>query len=332
MLNERKRNLIGQLLLLLATLAWGSSFVILKETIESVPGFFVIGIRFLISGLAVGLIFIKKLIKINKTALWQGVCLGLVVAAAYLLQTWGLKHTTPARNAFLTSTYCIMCPFLVWLFFKRAPKAYNLVSAGLCLLGIGLVAFSGGQGATGDNLFLGDALTLCGAVFFSLQILFIDRFQEKRCDPIILLVVQFFVVGVIMTVASFVFELPAQGIGAYKMNSDQLLRVGYLTLACTIFAQGAQIFGQRLTSSSGQSAIILSLEAVFGVFFSVLIGYEKLTVMLVVGFVVIFGAILISELRFDFAKLFKKKTALNESGGTEAGCEATEKLPERDKE
>ena len=236
-------------------------------------------------------------------------CLGIVVAAAYLLQTWGLKNTTPARNAFLTSTYCVMCPFFVWAFFKRAPKAYNVISAVLCLVGIGLVAFSGGSGKSDGNLFLGDALTLCSAIFFSLQIIFIDRFQEKKSDPIILLVVQLFVAGIIMMAASFIFELREQGIGAYKMSVDQLLRVAYLTVVCTIFAQGAQIFGQRLTSSPSQSAIILSLEAVFGVLFSLLIGYEKLTLLLALGFFVIFVAILISELHLDFSRLVKPNKA-----------------------
>ena len=71
--------------MLLATIAWGSSFVILKETIENVPGFFVIGIRFLASGIVVGLIFVKRLIKINKAALsqsvpWHSRCSGIPFA------------------------------------------------------------------------------------------------------------------------------------------------------------------------------------------------------------------------------------------------------------
>lgn len=307
MLKSSKLNLIGQLLILSATIAWGSSFVILKETIEEVPAFFVIGIRFLFSGLVVGLIFIKKLIKLNKTTLIQGLILGLVVAGAYLTQTWGLQHTTPSKNAFLTATYCIMCPFIMWLFFKRSPKIYNVISAFLCLIGVGLVAFSGADNSTGESTLFGDILTLVGAVFYSLQILFIDRFQENKSEPISLLVVQFFVVGIVLLGASAIFELQTQGIKAYALNFDQLLKIGYLTLACTIYAQGAQFFGQRFITSPGQASLILSLEAVFGVIFSIIIGDEKLTIPLIIGFCVIFLAIIISELRLDPIKLFKKK-------------------------
>lgn len=307
MLKSSKLNLIGQLLILSATIAWGSSFVILKETIEEVPAFFVIGIRFLFSGLVVGLIFIKKLIKLNKTTLIQGLILGLVVAGAYLTQTWGLQHTTPSKNAFLTATYCIMCPFIMWLFFKRSPKIYNVISAFLCLIGVGLVAFSGADNGSGESTLFGDILTLVGAVFYSLQILFIDRFQENKSEPISLLVVQFFVVGIVLLGTSAIFELPTQGIKAYALNFDQLLKIAYLTLACTIYAQGAQFFGQRFITSPGQASLILSLEAVFGVIFSIIIGDEKLTIPLIIGFCVIFLAIIISELRLDPTKLFKKK-------------------------
>ena len=247
------------------------------------------------------------MIKLNKTALTQGLVLGLVVAGAYLTQTWGLQHTTPSKNAFLTATYCIMCPFIMWLFFKRSPKIYNVISAFLCLIGVGLVAFSGADNGAGESTLFGDILTLVGAVFYSLQILFIDRFQENKTEPISLLVVQFFVVGIVLLGASAIFELPTQGIKAYALNFDQLLKIGYLTLACTIYAQGAQFFGQRFITSPGQASLILSLEAVFGVIFSIIIGDEKLTIPLIIGFCVIFLAIIISELRLDPIKLFKKK-------------------------
>ena len=301
---SKKLNLIGQLLLLGATIAWGSSFVVLKQTIETVPGFFVIGIRFIMAGMLVGLVFIKKIVRIDKRTLLNGVILGVTVALAYFTQTWGLKYTTPSRNAFLTALYCIMCPFILWIFLKRPPKIYNVISAIMCIVGIGLISFSGQQ-AQGQNLLLGDGLTLICAVFYSLQIIFIDKFQGDGNDPVLLMIIQFLVVGVILLLASACLELPVQGAKAYIMNLEQWLKVGYLTLVCTLFAQAAQIFGQRFTSAN-QTAIILSLEAVFGMVFSLIFKYEKLTVLLVVGFAVIFVAMMISELKLDPVKLFCK--------------------------
>ena len=165
MLNSKKQNLMGQLLLLSATIVWGSSFFVLKETIEKVPAFFVIGIRFLIASILLAIIFLKKVKNINKTTFVRGFILGVILSGAYVFQTLGLKWTTPSRNAFLTSMYTIICPFLVWIFYKKKPKIYNVVSATLCVVGIALISFAGGVGGSKFAM-LGDALTLISSLFY----------------------------------------------------------------------------------------------------------------------------------------------------------------------
>lgn len=303
---SKKLNLIGVILLLSATLVWGTSFFILKQTIEQVPTFYVIAIRFLVAGLGLGLIFIKKLVKIDKKTILRGFILGVFLTLAYVTQTIGLKNTTPGRNAFLTSSYCIMCPFIIWLLFKIRPKLYNVVSATLCIIGIGLVSLSGGESG---NYYLGDGLTLISAVFFGLQIIFIDKFQKEGYDSIKLLIIEILTVGVVFAICSLIIELP-NGIECYRLNSEQFFKILYLTLACTLFAQFAQIFGQRFTNAN-QSAIILSLESVFGTFFSVLFAGEQLTTLIVVGFVIIFIAMMMSELKIDVFHLIKGKINKN---------------------
>ena len=161
---------------------------------------------------------------------------------------------------------------------NQKPKAYNLVAAVLCIIGIGLVALSNDSG-NGENLLLGDGLTLVGAVFYGLQLIFIYRFQKEGADTTQLLFLELLTVGILHAVASLIFELP-QGVEPFALNLEQILKIGYLTLACTLFAQFAQMFGQRYASAN-QTAIILSLEAVFGVIFSIIFAGEKLTVYLV---------------------------------------------------
>ncbi len=303
---ERKLNLLGQFMIFLATIAWGTSFFILKETIEQVPAFYVIAIRFIVAGSLIGLIFFKTIRKMNKKAFLQGFVLGVILTFAYMIQTLGLKYTTPGRNAFLTSSYCVMCPFLMWIFFRKKPKAYNIVSAVMCVVGIGLVALSRDD-ASGENVFLGDGLTLISAVFYGLQLIYIDKFRKDGADIKQMLSIELLTVGVLHVIASLIFELPTYGVQGFALNVEQILKIGYLTLTCTLFAQFAQMFGQRFTSAN-QSAIILSLEAVFGVIFSVIFAGEKLTLWLIVGFVVIFTAIMVSELQIQPLKLIKQKT------------------------
>ncbi len=301
---QNRLNLIGQSLLFLATLAWGTSFFILKDTIEKTPAFFVLALRFLFAGVMFCLIFYKRLKTLNKSTFLKGVILGVLVYLAYATQTEGLKHTTPGRNAFLTSSYCVMCPFLLLVLFKVKPTFQNVISALLCILGVGLVALSGDSGV-GNNVLLGDGLTLVGAVFFSLQIIAIDKFQKSGADSMLLLIFELLTVGVLCGLSTIIFELPSASAHAYSLNADQILKIGYLAVACTLFAQFAQIIGQKFTTAN-QSAIILSLEAVFGVLFSVIFASEKLTLMIIIGFVTIFVAILSSEVKIDVKKLLNK--------------------------
>lgn len=307
----KKLNILGQLLLFLATVAWGTSFFILKETIEQVPAFFVISIRFLFAGVVLLLVFIKKLKTLDKETFFAGVVLGLFVTAAYMTQTIGLMHTTPGRNAFLTSSYCIMCPFLIWIIYKIKPKLYNVVSAVLCILGIGLISLSGDNGVA-SNLILGDGLTLVAAVFFAFQIIFIDKYQRKGLSALLMLIFQFLTVGVLFLVLSLIFELPVVKIEGYALNLEQGLKIGYLAVACTLFAQSAQMIGQKYTTAN-QSSIILSLESVFGMLFSVIVGAENLSVMLGFGFAVVFVAIMVSELKITPSKMLKGKLKRHES-------------------
>ncbi len=301
---SKKLNLIGQLLLLSATVVWGTSFFILKNTIEQVPAYFVIALRFLFSGVVLFFIFIKRLKKLDKKTLLQGVAIGVFVALAYMLQTSGLKRTTPGRNAFLTSTYCVMCPFLVWLLFKKKPKFYNVFSAVVCIVGIGIISLSGETGSSSNNI-LGEVLTVLSAIFFALQIIYARIFQKQGADSIILLIFEFLTVGVVLLLSSLVLELPVYGIKNYSINLEQALNIAYLAVMCTLFAQSAQMIGQKYTTTS-QSAIILSLESVFGMFFSVLFGAEKLSIILCVGFAVVFVAVIINELELDVLKPFRK--------------------------
>ena len=146
MKNTNISQLLGKFLLLIAALAWGSSFFILKDTIASAPTFFVLAVRFLISGVVLAIIFFKKILKLNKKVLLQGVVLGVILALAYVIQTLGLIYTTPSRNAFLSGSYAVMTPFLYWFFTKNAPKSYSVVSAILCIVGIGFISLTNNAG------------------------------------------------------------------------------------------------------------------------------------------------------------------------------------------
>ena len=135
-----------------------------------------------------------------------------------------------------------------------------------------------------------------------------------------LLIFNFLTVGVLFIILSLIFELPVRGIQGYALNASQAWRIIYLAVMCTLYAQSAQLIGQQFTTAN-QSAIILSLEAIFGVLFSVIFGTEKLSIILGVGFAVVFIAILISELNIDPKKLLKKRAKVYDKSSGSKGDE-----------
>jgi drug/metabolite transporter (DMT)-like permease len=303
---QKKLNIIGIILMLLTTIVWGSAFLILKNAMNSNPKTFIISIRFFGAGLIMCLIYIKSLLKADKKSLICGFILGAICAGGYYFQTLGLEHTTPSRNAFITATYCVVTPFMLWAIKKIKPKSYSLISAIICIIGIGLISFSGQSNDTGSNLILGDGLTLFSTVFFALQIIFIDSFSQSA-NPKVVLPVQVVSAGIILFIVSAITELPFHNIEDFIIKGDNIFNVCYLMLACTLFCQFGQFYGQLFSSSSSQSALILSLESVFGAIFSIIFGSEKVSLLLVIGFVVVFLATIIAVMRIDVLSLFKKK-------------------------
>ncbi len=288
--NGQKRGALAKAALLVATLIWGSTFIIFKDAMNGLPPLFILAFRYLVATVILSAVFFKKLRLINKTYLWQGAVLGVFLAAAYIFQTYGLQGTTPGKNAFLTAVYCVLVPFVSWAFFGGRPDRFNFLAAATCLAGIGCVSLDGDL-----SVMPGDWLTLVGGVFFALHIAFVARFNSDK-DAVTLTLVQFFTAGVICGAGSLCFEtLPS------SVPPAAWTEIIYLAVCGTAVAMLLQNVGQKYVSSSS-AAIILSLEALFGVLFSVIFGYENLSVKLVIGFALIFFAIITSETKWKFVR------------------------------
>ena len=280
----------GRLALLTAAVIWGSSFIVMKDTVDHIPVFQLLAIRFTLAGLLLALLFRKRLMTSGKQRLSHGAICGVLLLSAYATQTFGLMTTTPGTNAFLTAVYCVMVPFMAWGFHRKRPTSYNWVAAVLCIAGIGLISLSGDL-----SIGLGEGLTLLSGVFYALHIMALSHFGE-RDDPVALTIVQFAVVALLSWAATLLTErgaaFPAPAVWS------QLL---YLTVFATAATLVLQSVGQSLTPPS-QSAILLSLESVFGVLFSVMLGKESLTLQLGCGFALIFVSVIISETQLVFLR------------------------------
>ena len=298
MITEKKKSLIGKILLLSITLVWGSSFVILKDTLSEFSGgyftFFILASRFLLASVCFALFSVKKLKTLNKEVVLNGCILGIFLFFAYGFQTVGLKYTSASKNAFLTASYCIIVPFLVWIFSGKRPSAKNCVAAVICLLGVAFIGLFGNS-EKGENEFLGDALSLCCGLFYALQIYFNFKLLKGN-DPILILAVECFTAGALFGVISAFYEFPSH-VSSFSFSGEAIWKLAYLSLLATCFCQFGQLIGQKFVPPMVAS-LILSFESVFGMTFDILFGNANITVFIVLGFICIFTSVILNEVEF----------------------------------
>lgn len=292
---NKKKALIGRLLLFITTIIWGSSFIVLKDTLDALGGghftFFILACRFVGATAVLCLFGIKHIRYIDKNVFIKGFVLGLTLFGAYTAQTFGLKYSTASKNAFLTAAYCVMVPFMSWFMLKKRPEIKNYVAAILCFAGIAFVAFIGREDSFGGE-FVGDMLTLTGAVFYALQIIFNARFVGQE-DPISLLIVELSTVSVFFAALSGAIEFPAHH-ADFSIDAEAVAKIAYLAVFATCFAQFAQIVGQKYVPET-TAALILTFESVFGVLFEILLGEAHITPFIAIGFAMIFLSETVSE-------------------------------------
>ncbi len=281
---DKQHAIMGRIALFITTIVWGISFVVLKSTVNVMGPLWIMALRFSISAILPGILAWREIRKLNRSSIIGGVLLGICLAAAYIVQTYGLKYTTPGKNAFLTTTYVVFVPFLVWALHKHRPTLANIVAAVICIVGIGLVSL--GDDDAGINI--GDILTLICGFFYALHIIFTAKYVEKS-DPVAISAVQFLVGALICWAGALLFEnVPG------RLTTVDYLNLAYLSVVCTTICFLLQAYGLKYTPSS-EASIILCFESVFGVLASVIFMHERLTLKLLVGFILIFAAVVISE-------------------------------------
>ena len=274
-------------MLFVAAIVWGSGFFVMKEAVDLLRPSTLVGARYM---LAAAIMFVLTPGHIVRN--WQmrqvlpGLALGAIYFIAFYLQTQGLTDTTPGKSAFLTATYAVMTPFVFWVVGKRKPVLVNVLAAVVAVIGIGLVSLDGGLG-----IGWGDALTLAGALFFALHIALLGRYTQS-CDVFLLTFLQFLACGVLGLGLGLATEVqPPIG---QVLQPSVVGQIVWLAVVCSVIASLGQNVGQTRVPPS-PAALILCLESVFGVLCSVIFYGEELTLRIVLGFAIIFVAIVISE-------------------------------------
>lgn len=297
---ERARTWPYKVALLAAAAVWGLSTVVIKDTVDALPPLWIVGIRFTVSSIPVLAVAwwrrgrgTAEEVASRRATLRHEVAvslfIGLLLFASYVFNAFGLFYTTAAKNAFLTATYCVFTPFVAWAVSRLKPSRFNVAAAIVCVIGIGLIAL---EGADGLALTLGDSVSLGSAAFFAIHIAFVGKYGNS-IDVLFSTGIQFLTAGLLGIASGLALDGPPSP--AVLFSPDVFFNIAYVTIFASCISMVLQNVGiSKLEPTS--AALLLSLESVFGVIFSVLLLGEALTLQMVGGFVLVFIAILISEL------------------------------------
>ncbi len=286
----QQKEQFGMTLLGAVALIWGTGFIATQIAIDGgYDSSFIMMGRFVTAAVMMGIIFHKELKGIGRNDLIAGGVVGVFLFLGFTLQTYGLVHTTPSSSAFITATKVMMVPLLGWFFLRDRPSIRTMIASISCLVGITVLSMNIDQGFT---LFgYGELLTFLCAVSFAVHTFslgyFVQRVQVKRLI--------FLQLAVAAALSTGLFMVQTGGDLTFVKPDKGLFAVLYLGVLATGVAYILQTVGQKYVVAS-KAALVIATESLFASILSVLLGFEPVSLQLLIGGLLIMCSILITEI------------------------------------
>lgn len=280
MVNELRRRpqVVAVLLLLVTAMVWGSTFVVVKNAVDHVSVMDFLAWRFLLGGALLAVLRPRALARLGWRGAGQGAVLGLVLAAGYILQTYGLRYTPAAVSGFLTGLQVVFTPVVAWLLLRHRPGVRTWAAAlvamsGLAVLSLRAVAFG-----------TGEVLTVASAAMFALQLVVLGRWASVE-DAYGLATVQLLTVGTVSIVGA------APGGLTVPSTASLWAAVVLTAVGATAFAFVVQSWAQSHVSAT-TAAVVYTTEPLFAALFAWVAG-ERLGWAMLVGGALVVGAMFV---------------------------------------
>jgi drug/metabolite transporter (DMT)-like permease len=252
---------VADLALLLLTLSWGTTFTLVKVALEIASTGVFLAARF---GVAALVLLAVALLRRDRpgAGFWRhGLLIGFFMLAGFVLQTMGLRLTTPARSGFLTGLSVLIVPFISRFTLGRQVRWTSWLGVGLAVAGLALLSRPF-DGALSAEVRAGDLLTAGCALAFALQIAFLSEWSRQHpLVPFTLLQVSVVLVGALLLAPLEGARLDGARLPAF------LGLVAFTGVLMTALAFFVMNWGQRHTTAV-RAGLIYSLEPVAAAGFS----------------------------------------------------------------
>ncbi len=268
-------------------LIWGLAFISVDDALASGwEAFPLLMCRGIIGGSFMLLLSFKKRWWKNKEIIKLGMVTGFLFFLGFAFQTLGQQLSSVPNTAFITALNVLFVPLIAKIFMHRQIENKVYVASVMALIGTAVLSFS-----ESIAFHLGDFYLLLCAIFFALQIIYNEKCGQAN-DVLSITCIQLYTMGVLSLICMpFTHQttLPTQAWG-----SVIFLAVFSSAIACVF-----QLYGQAHVEPS-KASLILSLESILATLFSILLIGQEVTLSIVVGGILMFGAVILVE--------YKKKT------------------------
>jgi drug/metabolite transporter (DMT)-like permease len=298
---------VGESILLMMTILWGGTFVIVKEALNDISTLLFVGFRFGIASFLLVLIILVAKKKFDKSSLLPGLFLGVFLFLGFFTQTIGLKYTSATKSGFLTGTLVVMIPIFQMIIEKKKPSKGSIIGIIIVFIGIIFLSSSGRSLSTllselGSNFNFGDGLTLSCSFLFAIHVVYLDVISSKN-DFWTILLTQLATVSILSMIGAFIFAGISVETLHISLTNNLLFALLYTALIATLLNIGLQTKYQKTVSPS-KAGIIYSFEPIFAALFAFFLLNEKITNFGLVGCALIFLGLIVSEI---FDSIFEKK-------------------------
>ena len=270
--------------LLLAAVIWGFGVVVISDSLSLVNIHYLMSYRYILAAAGMAAVFRRHLREITGPMMLYGAVLGALLYFSQFVQTLACGYTTAGKVAFITGLYVVMVPLCGIAVVRQRLNRGHWLAVFLALPGLFLLT---GAGAGFNS---GDALALAGSFGFAVHMLYSERFVAHG-DATLLSLLQFMWAAVFSSAAQLINGVPLFFCG---MTIGIGMRFLFLGLLSTLMGFFLQMWGQKQVSAS-LASMLLATEALFGLFFSVMLLHEPLTVAMMAGGALMLAAILIAE-------------------------------------
>lgn len=287
-MNTQTKMLVADVFLIFIAFLRGSTFLVIKELLSVFNPFYIVGIRFLVAGVLLAVLFFKTSKRVTSEELKCGSIIGIFLFLAFSTQTIGLKYTLASKQAFLTSVYVLIIPFILFAKYHLKIKKETLISVLFALGGVGLICL---DPSTNFTINLGDGLTLICAFFFACHIIAISKIPASM-KIINIVTIQMIFTGLASLLVAYAVADTFNIMSLYELKYHFL----YLTIICTLINFLIQNIAQKFTTPT-HVGVLLCLEAVFGGGLSVIVLHEEFTLKMILGSILLVLTIIVTELR-----------------------------------